>query len=91
VKTFEGQVGIWFWGFLVGSLRSYDDLENDFLRQWGLNNDHWYYLMEFGALRKRNSESVLVFTQRFKKIYHKIPTKVKPSQPAAKVTFARDF
>ena len=32
VQTFEGKVRIWFQGLPVGSLRSYDDLENDFLR-----------------------------------------------------------
>ena len=31
------------------------------------------------------------FIQRFNKLYRKIPTKVKPSQPYAKVTFARAF
>jgi hypothetical protein len=91
VQTFEGQVRTWFRGLPVGSLRSYDDLENAFLRQWGEKKDHLYYLTEFGALRKRNSESVLEFTQRFNKLYHKIPAEVKPSQPAAKVTFAGAF
>jgi hypothetical protein len=62
VQTFEGQVRIWFLGLLIGSLRSYDDLENTFLRQWGENKDHLYYLIEFGAIRKRNPELVLEFT-----------------------------
>jgi hypothetical protein len=31
------------------------------------------------------------FIQRFNKLYNKIPAEVKPSQPAAKVTFARAF
>jgi hypothetical protein len=48
-------------------------------------------LTEFGALRKMNSESVLEFTQRFNKLYHKIPAKVKPSQPTVNITFAGDF
>jgi hypothetical protein len=53
--------------------------------------DHIYYLTEFGALRKKNSESVLEFTQRFNKLYNKIPAEVKPSQPTAKVTFVGAF
>jgi hypothetical protein len=48
-------------------------------------------LTKFGALRKRNSELVLEFTHRFKKLYNYIPVEVKPSQLAAKVTFAGDF
>jgi hypothetical protein len=48
-------------------------------------------LTKFGALRKNNSESVPEFPHRFNKLYNKIPIEVKPSQPAAKVTFAGDF
>jgi hypothetical protein len=48
-------------------------------------------LIEFGDLRKRKSESVLEFTQRFNKLYNKIPVEFKPSQPIAKVTFAGSF
>ena len=42
-------------------------------------------------MRKKNFESVLEFIQIFNKIYQKIPAKVKPSQPVAKVTFAGAF
>jgi hypothetical protein len=68
VKTFEGQVRTWFRGLPVGSIQSYYDLQNPFLRQWGEKKDHLYYLTEFEALRKNNFESVLKFTQRFKKM-----------------------
>jgi hypothetical protein len=32
VQTFEGQVRTWFQGIPIGSIQSYDDLENAFLR-----------------------------------------------------------
>jgi hypothetical protein len=66
-------------------------LEDAFLKQWGKRKNHLYYLTEFGSLRKKNSEIVMEFIQRFNKLYNKIPAEVKPSQPAAKVTFAGDF
>jgi ribonuclease HI len=91
VQTFEGQVRTWFRSLPAGSLRSYEELESAFIRQWGERKDHLYYLTEFGALKKKNSESVLEFTQRFNKLYNKIPAEVKPSQPAAKVTFVGAF
>jgi hypothetical protein len=53
VQTFEGQVRTWFRGLAAGSIRSYDELESDFIRQWGERKDHLYYLTEFGALRKK--------------------------------------
>jgi len=70
---------------------SYEELENDFIIQWRERKDYLYYLTEFGALIKKNFESVLEFTQRFNKLYNKIPTEVKPSQPAAKVAFIGAF
>jgi hypothetical protein len=57
----------------------------------GGEEGHLYYLTEFRALRKKNSESVLEFTQRFNKLYNKIPVEVKPSQPTTKVTFVGAF
>jgi hypothetical protein len=91
VQTFEGQVRTWFRTLVAGSLRYYEELENAFIRQWGERRDHLYYLTEFGALRKKNSESVLEFMQRFNKLYNKISVEVKPSQPIAKVTFVGAF
>jgi hypothetical protein len=84
-------VRTWFRSLAARSLRSYEELESAFIRQWGERKDHLYYLTKFGALRKKNSESVLEFTQSFNKLYNKIPVEVKPSQPAAKVTFAGAF
>ena len=79
VKNFEGHVRTWFQGLAAGSLRSYDELESAVIRQWGERKDHLYYLTEFRALIKKNSESVLEFTERFNKLYNKIPMEVKPS------------
>jgi hypothetical protein len=42
-------------------------------------------------LKNKNSKSVLEVTQRFNKLYNKIPVEVKPSQPATKVTFVGAF
>jgi hypothetical protein len=91
VQTFEGQVQTWFQSLPAASILSYDALEDAFLRQWGERKDHLYYLTEFGSLKKKNSETVMEFIQRFNKLYNKIPAEVKPSQPAAKVTFAGAF
>jgi hypothetical protein len=62
VQNFEGQVRTWFRGLPVGSIRTYDELDNDFLRQWGERKDHLYYLTKFRALRKKKSETILEFT-----------------------------
>jgi hypothetical protein len=84
-------VRTWFRGLSAGSIGSYDELESTFLRHWGEIKDHLYYLTEFGALRNKNSEIALEFTQIFNKLYNKIPIEVKPSQPITKVTFVGAF
>jgi len=57
----------------------------------GGKRDRLYYLIEFGALKKRNRESILDFTKRFSNIYNKIPTTIKPSHPIIEVTYANAF
>jgi hypothetical protein len=84
-------VRTWFRSLLAGSILSYDALEDSFLRQWGERKDHLDYLTEFGSLKKKGSETIMEFIQRFNKLYNKIPIKVKPSQPASKVTFGGAF
>jgi len=91
VQTFEVQVRTWFRGLLTDSIATHDDLEATFFRQWGEKKDHLYYLTEFGALRKKSSETVSEFIQRLNKLYSNIPSEVKPSQAVAKVTFAGEF
>jgi hypothetical protein len=91
VQTFEGKVRTWFRSLPVGSILSYDALEDSFLRQRGERKNHLYYLTEFRSLKRNNSETVMEFIQRFNKLYNKIPAEVKPSQPAAKVTFVGAF
>jgi hypothetical protein len=84
-------VRTWFRSLLAGSILSYDALEDSFLRQWGERKDHLDYLTEFGSLKKKGSETIMEFIQIFNKLYNKIPIKVKPSQPASKVTFGGAF
>jgi hypothetical protein len=48
-------------------------------------------LTEVGSLKKKGSETVMEFIQRFNKWYNKIPIEVKPSQPTTKLTFIGAF
>jgi hypothetical protein len=48
-------------------------------------------LIEFGSLKKRDNENVVDFNRRFNKLYNNNPRDIKPSQPAAKVTYVSAF
>jgi hypothetical protein len=48
-------------------------------------------LTEFGSLKKKQNEFVLDFIKIFNKLYNRIPTEVKPSQPTVKIAFVVSF
>ena len=50
-----------------------------------------YYITEFGALRKKNGESVSNFTKRFNNMYKNTPDEIKPTKTSTKITFANAF
>ena len=61
------------------------------MRQWGDTKDHTYYITNFGALRRKEDETIADFSKRFNKMYGRIPTKIKPSETSAKITYANAF
>jgi hypothetical protein len=61
------------------------------LKQWGDKKDYLYYIIEFGALKRKSGESVSDFTKRFNKMYTKIPDEIKPIETSAKSNFLNAF
>ena len=61
------------------------------MRQWGDTKDHTYYITEFGALRRKNDETIANFSKRFNKMYSRIPSEIKPTETSAKLTYANAF
>jgi hypothetical protein len=62
-----------------------------FIKQWGYRRDYLYYITDFGALKRKNSESISGFTKRFNKMYRRIPDEIKPNKSSAKITYANAF
>ena len=61
------------------------------MRQCGDTKDHTYYNTEFGALRRKNDETIADFSKCFNKMYGRIPTEIKPSEASAKMTYENAF
>jgi hypothetical protein len=74
-------------GLPANSIVDIDALDEAFLKQWGDKKDYLYYITEFGALKRKNGESVSDFTKIFNKMYSKIPDEIKPTENSAKITF----
>ena len=57
----------------------------------GRPEDYFYYIIEFGSLKRKEGESLIDFTKRFNKVYQKIPVEVKPPETTALISFANAF
>jgi len=59
--------------------------------QWIDTKDYLYYIIEFGSLKRKKDEAMGYFSKRFKKMYSRIPAKIKPSETSVKLTYANSF
>jgi hypothetical protein len=79
VQSLDGEVRKWFRGLPPASIADIDALDEAIIKQWGDIRDYLHYIIEFGALKRKNGESILEFTKRFNKMYGRIPDEIKPT------------
>jgi hypothetical protein len=91
VQILDGEEREWFISLLPNSIVYIDALDDTFLQHWGYKKDYLYDITEFGALKKKQGESVSNFTKIFNKMYSKIPDEIKPIETYAKITFFQGF
>jgi hypothetical protein len=91
VQSLDGEARKWFGSFPPNSIFDIVDLDDAFLKHWRDNKDFIYYITEFGALKRKQGESIPDFTKRFNQMYGKIPDDIKPSETSSKITFANTF
>jgi hypothetical protein len=68
-KSLFGDASVWFRNLEVGSISSWTDLRNVFLRYWGENKSFEQYLSDLCALRREQDEVVIIFNRRFHNFY----------------------
>jgi hypothetical protein len=91
VQSLNGEARKWFRSLPANSIADIVALDEAFLNQWADKKDFQYYITEFGALRRKQGESIPDFTKRFNLMYGKIPEEIKPPETSAKITFANAF
>ena len=91
VQSLYGEVRKWFRELPPNSIDGITSLEEVFTRQWGDTKDYLYYITEFGALKRKQGETIIDFTKHFNKMYSQIPTKIKHIETFAKITYANYF
>jgi len=80
-----------FRSLFLESIPGIEALDDALMRHWGDKNDFLYYIIEFGALKRKEGEFVSNFSKRFNKMYNNIPIEIKPIETSAKITYATAF
>jgi hypothetical protein len=91
VQSLDGEARKWFRSFPPNSIVDIVALDDAFIKHWEDKKDFLYYITEFGALKRKQGESILDFTKRFNQMYGKIPDDIKPSETSTKITFYNTF
>jgi len=91
VQSLDGEVRKWFLGLPPTSIANIDALDEAFIKQWGDRRDYIYYIIEFGALKRNNGESILDFNKIFNKMYSRILDEIKLTEASAKITYSNAF
>jgi hypothetical protein len=91
VQSLDGEVRKWFRSLPPASIADIEALYEAFIKKWGDRRDYLYYITEFGALKRKNGESISDFTKRFNKMYGRIPDEIKPTEASTKITYANAF
>ena len=82
VQSLEGEPRKSFRSLVVGSITSWEMLENWFHRAWGEKKDYQYYLFEFSSLKKVDTENVENLSKCFNKLYNILLLNIKPLEAA---------
>lgn len=90
-QSLEGDVRKWFRSLIFGTITRIETLDDTFLRKWGDKKEFLYYIIEFGAIKRKEGESISDFSKRFNKMYSKIPTEINATEDSAKITYVGAF
>jgi hypothetical protein len=91
LQSLDGEVIKWFRGLPPASIVDIEALDETFQNKWGDRRDYLYYVTEFGALNRKDGESISYFTKIFSKMYGRIPDEIKPTKMSTKITYANVF
>ena len=76
MQSLDGEARKWFRSLALGSISGSEALDDAFLRHWVDKKDFLYYIIEFGALKRKEGESELDFSKRFNKMHNKFPLRL---------------
>jgi hypothetical protein len=76
--SFGGKVKDWFRNLPAASIRNFHQFMQVFLDRWVIRGNVFLILEEYEHLKINPGETVHQFSARFNKVYHAIPTDIRP-------------
>jgi len=86
-KSLIKDAATWFKGLRADSIGSWIEFSNVFLKYWGEYKSLDSYLADFYVLKREQNEALPVFNRRFYRVYHDIPSEVRPTETAAMIHY----
>ena len=89
--SLQGKVKTWFKNLPAASIINFQQFTQVFLDKWVVLGNFFLILEEYQNLRRQPGETVEEFLARFNKVYHAIPTSIKPPLGWALMRYPSSF
>ena len=76
--SLQGKVKNWFRSLPSASIRNFQQFMQVFLDRWVVMGNVFLLLEEYDHLKRKPGETIHQFSARFNKVYHAIPTDIRP-------------
>jgi len=84
-KNLAGEARKWFTNLLNAYIPNYQEFKDIFKNKWEDKKNPIHYLSQYHSMRRKESESIQEFSDRFMKIYSAIPAQFKPPPGSAQL------
>jgi hypothetical protein len=86
-----GKVKDWFKNLPAASIRNFNQFMQVFLDRWVVMRNVFLLLEEYDHLKRKPGETIHQFSARFNKVYHAIPTDIRPPPGSAHLHYPDAF
>jgi hypothetical protein len=86
-----GKVKDWFKNLPAASIRNFNQFMQVFLDRWVVMRNVFLLLEEYDHLKRNPGETIHQFSARFNKVYHAIPTDIRPPPGSAHLHYPDAF
>ena len=90
-QSLAGEAIKWYKNILDDSILNYQAFEDAFKDKWPDKKNPKLYLSQYNSMRRKESEYVQEFSDRFMTVYNVVPTQFKPPIGSSKLHYDETF